>query len=367
MGIHVNRLIRLDFGEPSFPCPAEAKAEAIKYITNPDCYYSPIKGEKLLIEKIRDYLASERSLNLSEELITVTSGGLMGLNSIIRCLKNQGVTKVYYPDPGFPPYKFLGYYNGVEMNPYSMTDEKEAIQSLITLGEDSYPKSSAFIITSPNNPNGITFSKESWNSVTEIMSSQFIICDNSFESFIFNESKNCLPPSGGNIFHSFSFSKSFAMADYRVGYVISPSVEWSEAISRDHWFSQLSTSVISQKAAIGALNCKKDYLSNTKQNVITNINIAIKKLRLFGMDVAYPEGGFFLWINIKDIGCSSDDFVQYALEHYKLSIISGSNFGENGNNYVRINCATDQLTLEEGLDRFIKCYKERSCRHEYTI
>ena len=46
------------------------------------------------------------------------------------------------------------------------------------------------------------------------------------------------------------------------------------------------------------------------------------------MNAAYPESRFFLWIHIKDIGCSSDDFIQYALEHYKLPIISGSNFGE---------------------------------------
>ncbi|MEF2293792.1 pyridoxal phosphate-dependent aminotransferase [Virgibacillus dokdonensis] len=367
MGIYTGRIIRLDFGEPSFPCPPEVKAESIKYITNPDCYYSPIKGENQLLENIKQYLLNVRNIKVKKELITVTSGGLRGINSIIRCLKNEGVKRVYYPDPGFPPYQFLGDYNDIEMLSYPIKNEKDAVRALIFLAKTSSEKSSAFILTSPNNPNGITFSQASWEILNESMIKQYIICDNSFESFIFREENDCLPPIGENIFHAFSFSKSFSMADYRVGYVISPSIKWSEVVSRDHWFTQLSTSVISQKAAIGALNCKSDYLYNTKNAVLANLVSSVNLLSTARIETTLPEGGFFLWVNIEDTECNSDEFVRYALEKYKVSLISGSSFGENGNGYVRINCATDHLALEEGLDRFIQCYKERASRNEYIL
>ena len=312
-GIYKGRLIRLDFGEPSLPCPPEAKAEAIKYITNPECYYSPIKGENKLIDQIQKYLFNEKKFNISRKLITITTGGLMGLNSIIRCLKKEGVKKIYYPDPGFPPYRYIEYYNEIELVPYPLNNEKKAIDFLIKSTNKNPHKSVAYIINSPNNPNGITFSNTSWKCLKEGIINQYIICDNSFEAFIYNKSKkNSFPPFGENFFHVFSFSKTFSLADYRVGYVVSPNKEWAELISRHHWFTQLSTSVISQQAAIGALNCKSDYLN---QNIITisqNLNYSIEQLKKNNIDGYHPEGGFFLWINIDETQYSSNEFTKYA-------------------------------------------------------
>lgn len=82
------------------------------------------------------------------------------------------------------------------------------------------------------------------------------------------------------------------------------------------------------------------------------------------MDI--PEGGFFLWIDNK-AGLTSLEFTNLVLEHYKLSIVSGDRFGQFGNGYIRINCATDTLRLRGGLNRFVKCFKERIPRSEDTV
>jgi len=367
MSIYENRLLRLDFGEPSFPCPEEAKAEAIKYILNPDCYYAPIKGEEDLIKQITAHFEIKRNLKVEGNCISITTGGLMGINSIIRVLKKNGVKKIFYPDPGFPPYSFLGENNEIIMKPYPMIESNDTIEKLSDIAKNNLPKNVAFIITSPNNPNGMTFCSEEWNKINNLLKNQYIICDNSFESFIYDKSKDRLPPFNDNYFHVFSFSKSYSLADYRVGYVVSPSSKWNEFISREHWFSQLSTSVISQKAAIGALSAKKEYCEMNKLSVLNNIIYSVKLLLKNGINVQIPDGGFFIWVDITNTGYSSEEFTNFALKHYKLSVVSGDNFGKNGVNFVRINCATDRLSLEEGLNRFVRFYNERMLEIENPI
>lgn len=367
MGIYDNRLIRLDFGEPSFAPPPESKAEAIKYITSTSCHYSPIRGEKELLDKIVTYLEDKYSQSIEKENISVTSGGLMGLNTILKCLKDEGISEVYYPNPGFPPYQFMNKYIGIKLKPYPMINEKEVINFVSNIAKHKDRRTVAFLITSPNNPNGLTLSSDCLNSLTESLANQYIVLDNSFESFVFREVKKNSLAIGENIFHSFSFSKSFSLADFRVGFVITPNSAWCDQVSRSHWFSQLSTSVISQKAAIGALNCKKDYLENNKKIVQENLENSLAILRSRGINVENPEGGFFLWVNIEKTNLSSEGFVQYCLSKYRLSLISGETFGTQGAGYVRINCATDEFTLHEGLERFVKCYLERTSNYENSV
>ncbi len=367
MSVYENRLLRLDFGEPSFLCPKEAKAEAIKYILNPDCYYAPIKGEKNLINKIANHFKNTRNLTVEENCISITTGGLMGLNSVIRALKKRGVKKIFYPNPGFPPYSFLGENNEIITKPYTMVETNETIEKLNEIAQNNLPKSVAFIITSPNNPNGLTFSSEEWNTINNFLKHQYIICDNSFESFIYDKDKNILPPFNDNYFHIFSFSKSYSLADYRVGYVVSPSEKWNESISREHWFTQLSTSVISQRAAIGALNAKREYCEMNKSSVLNNIIYSVEFLLNNGINVKLPDGGFFIWVDITSTGFSSEEFTNFALKHYMLSVISGDNFGTNGVGFVRINCATDKLSLKEGLNRFVSLFNERVLAIENSI
>lgn len=291
----------------------------------------------------------------------------MGINSIIRSLKKKGVTKVYYPDPGFPPYNFLGMYNDIISEPYKMVSTNQTLEELITIAKKNPPMSVLIIIASPNNPNGLTFDKMEWGNINEKLLNQYILCDNSFESFIYSKDKDRLPPFNENYFHVFSFSKTYALADYRIGFVISPSEDWSNILSREHWFSQLSTSVISQRAALGALNTKDNYREQNRIKIKNNIQDSVEYLLQEGIEVDIPEGGFFLWIDINKTGLTSLEFTNLALEQYKLSIVSGDRFGQFGNGYIRISCATDPLRLQEGLNRFVKCYKERIPRSEDTL
>ncbi|PEE03531.1 hypothetical protein COF63_27615 [Bacillus pseudomycoides] len=336
---------------PSFPPPDEAKAEAIKYITNPICQYESVLGNHTL----REMIANKYNVNL--ELVSITSGGLMGIHSVIKTLFQRGIKNIYYPNPGFPPYQYIDTLLTVKTIPYNFIDNELFKNELNTI-VSAINEKSVFIITSPNNPNGLVLEDNDWKEIFSLLENHYIIIDNSFIDFEFHSKKSAIQ-FGNNIFRIFSFSKSYSLADYRVGYVISPNEELSSKVSLNHWNEQLSVSTISQRAAVGALKAKNEYLIKNKEYIKNNLYYAVDLLNQNNIKVSMPEGGFFLWINISDLKMNAKDFVNGCLLDKKLSLIAGDSFGSNGKDHIRINCATDLMSLKEGLIRFISFYKER--------
>ena len=104
-----------------------------------------------------------------------------------------------------------------------------------------------------------------------------------------------------------------------------------------------------------------------KLSVLNNIIYSAKLFLNNDINVHIPCGGFFIWVDITNTGYSSEEFSNFALKHYKLSVVSGDNFGKNGLGFVRINCATDRLSLKEGLNRFISFYNERMLEIENPV
>jgi aspartate/methionine/tyrosine aminotransferase len=363
-----NHLIRLDFGEPSFPPPNEAKAEAIKYITNPKCQYEALLGNQTL----RDLIVKNTRVKIDDNQVLITSGGLMGINVIVKTLSQEGIKKVFYPNPGFPPYQFMDKLSNVNLIPYDFLNKQKLIEDLHRMSKEINEKA-IFIITSPNNPNGLFLQNNEWKKIYTILKGHYIIRDDSFENFTYiSEGKDDNEEEIGgsnkdNVFKVYSFSKTYSLADYRVGYVIAPNSIYAEKLAKNHWNEQLSTSTVSQRAAIGALKASSDYLNFNKNHVEENLIFAMNRLCEEAIEVDKPEGGFFLWINIQKTGLSASDFVTRCLKEKNLSLMSGEAFGENGEGFIRINCATETVTLKEGIKRFISFYQERMKAIEYHL
>ncbi|CAM3867125.1 pyridoxal phosphate-dependent aminotransferase [Mesobacillus thioparans] len=354
-----SQVIRLDYGEPSFPPPKEVKSEAIKYITNGYCEYEEPSGNGAL----RHLITLQTHPEINSEQIVITSGGLMALNSVISALSKKGIKNVYFPDPGFPPYQEMDRISNINLIPYKY-DTKEVFLNSLSRYTDK--EKAAFIITSPNNPNGLVLSNSEWDLIFEKLRDHYIIVDDSFVNFLFSDDDTSLKL-GENVFRVFSFSKTYSMADFRVGYIITPNSEWAKNISEYIWNFQLSTSTVSQRAAIGALRAKSEYLDESRNFVLKNMLTAIKELKLKGIDAKLPAGGFFLWIDIRKTGLSSIEFVDICRESYYVSVMPGSAFGSSGEGFIRINCATESISLKEGIKRFIHCYEERLNENERIL
>jgi aspartate/methionine/tyrosine aminotransferase len=148
----------------------------------------------------------------------------------------------------------------------------------------------------------------------------------------------------------FSFSKSFGMAAWRVGYVHARA-RWAEQISRAHWGATMSTATASQLGALAALRVSEGYLAEQRAFLRTNRDLAVSRLCGCGLACPSPPAGFFAWADIEPYGLDSDEFADRCAAEAGVLISAGSAFGSSGRGRVRINFAVPGDRLAAALDR----------------
>ena len=148
-----------------------------------------------------------------------------------------------------------------------------------------------------------------------------------------------------------AFSKAYAMPGWRLGYAIGPA-ELISMMPKTHDVTVACVNAPFQYAGAYALkNCDdqviemREKFRRRKDLIVSGIN-AIPGLSCFE-----PKGAFYLWINIKKLGITSEEFCFGLLEDQSMAVVPGSGFGEGGEGYVRMTYAADEAAISEGIKR----------------
>ena len=222
------------------------------------------------------------------------------------------------------------------------------------------PKTKAILLNSPTNPTGGVTKGEDLQAVADIavkydlyvildaVYKQFIYDDDSYENIAYLEGMR------ERTLYIDSFSKSHAMTGWRIGYICGP----KEVISQMPKLQENVVSCISafiQDAAAEALRDKKrsdecvkamrDEYRRRRDVFVDGLN-SIDKI-----SVVKPKGAFYLFVNIKETGLTSEEFCIRLLEEQNVLTSPGSAFGAMGEGYIRISYATSMDTIKEGLKR----------------
>ena len=154
------------------------------------------------------------------------------------------------------------------------------------------------------------------------------------------------------------FSKSYAMTGWRLGYGIFPEF-MIEDVTKLMTNSVSCTSVFSQMAAIAALEGPKDFTINMMEKFKIRRKIVVDGLNsIDGINCQTPLGAFYAFPNISKTGLSSSDFAEIALNKYGVALLSGTAFGEYGDNYIRISFANSEENLAKSIDRLSQMIKD---------
>jgi aminotransferase len=151
------------------------------------------------------------------------------------------------------------------------------------------------------------------------------------------------------------FSKAYAMTGFRIGYACGP-VELIEAMMRIHQYSMLCASIISQEAAIEALNFGEPDTIEMREQYKTRRNYIVSALNQMGLTCHLPRGSFYAFPCVKNTGLSSKEFATRLLKEEKVAAVPGSAFGASGEGYLRCCFATalDQIQIAcDRMERFV--------------
>jgi aminotransferase len=146
------------------------------------------------------------------------------------------------------------------------------------------------------------------------------------------------------------------MTGFRIGYACGPA-DIIEAMMKIHQYSMLCASIISQEAAIEAIEHGWPDMLEMREQYGLRRNLIVKAFNDMGLSCHLPRGSFYAFPCIKSTGLTSKEFAVKVLEQEKVACVPGSAFGPSGEGYVRACFATalDQIQVAtERIGRFVK-------------
>lgn len=350
----------VDFGagEPDFDTPDNIKAAAAEAMRAGHTKYTPTAGTRQFQQAIIDFYAREFGANFERTEVMGTSGGKQAIFNAVVTLINPGdevlLAKPYWVS--FPEIVTFAGGNSVfiETEETGFVLNAEQVERAIT------PKTKLLILNSPCNPSGRIIDPTEFERIMQVAASRgiYVISDECYLRFVYPPaevfSAASLPANlRQRLCIAGSFSKTYAMTGWRVGYALAPP-DWTKAMLKVQSHSTSNATSIAQYAAVEALNGPQESVGLMLSEYLKRREWLLKTLaEIPGMKCDSPEGAFYAFPNVR--GClkgnvkTSGDFSQRLLEAEQTVITDGAGFGCEG--YVRISYATSMEQLEEGMKR----------------
>jgi len=357
-------VISLGIGEPDFASPPHVLEASKSALNEGKTHYTPSSG----IMELREALAkkAKNDYNLSydpDSEVLATAGGTEAIFLALQALVNPG-DEVLIPNPGFVCYGPSVLMAGgipvsiplLEKNNFrfNVTD----VMSLIT------EKSRVMIINSPNNPTGSVLSYDEIAEIAKLAVERdlIVISDEVYEKILYDGVKHyCLATFPGMRERTIvvnSFSKTYAMTGFRVGFVYAP----AELISPMLLVHQYLTACVNgpaQYAAVAALESPQNSVKNMVEEFDRRRQLFHSRINeIDGFRCVLPKGAFYAFANIEKFKMSSEKFTEYLFDKGKVVTVAGSAFGNYGEGHTRFSFATEYDKIEEALDRIEETVKE---------
>ncbi|MBS3117255.1 pyridoxal phosphate-dependent aminotransferase [Candidatus Woesearchaeota archaeon] len=354
-------IISLGPGQPDFPTPRPILDECKRAIYKATRYSSPggvIELREALVKKLR----KENNIKLGPENIIVTTGSQEAIFTAMLCTLDPA-EEIIVPNPGYLAYipaanlihavpvpLKLNEEDGFEVNP-------DELRKLI-----NKKRTKVILINSPANPTGNVLKKRTLEEIAGIAREHdlYIFSDEAYERLTYGTkhvSIGSLNGMGDHVITFQTFSKTFSMCGFRVGYCAGPK-KLMQAIEKAHHYLTLAAPHISQLLAIKALTIKKSYIEKMRKEYERRRNFLVERLNEIGLRTTLPKGAFYTFSNISEFSKDSTRFARDLLKKSRVAVIPGVEFGKFGEGYIRCSYATAYPMLEKATARIEKYLKK---------
>lgn len=344
-------VIHLEVGEPDFDTPEAIKVAAIEALRRGETHYTHSLGTRQLREAICRYYAETYGVNrLEPDQVLITSGTspafLIGMGAVLECGEEVILSDPHYAcHPNFIRFleaipKTIPVYeeDGFQYRP-------DAIRAALT------PKTKAILINSPANPTGNLLEPERMAEIADM--GKLIFSDEIYHGLVYEGRARSILEFTDHCIVFNGFSKLFAMTGWRLGYLIVPK-ELVRVMQKMLQNFFISANAMVQTAGYTALtdpSVKADV-----QKMCDTYNerrqFMIPRLRELGFDITVePTGAFYTFANARRFTKDSYAFAFEILEHARVGITPGIDFGPHGEGYVRFSYANSLDNIAEGLHR----------------
>lgn len=355
-------VLRLYFGESNLPTPGFIQEAAVRAMRDGFTYYTENAGLPSLREAIGRHYAARHGVEIDPgSEIVVTASGVQALNLGIRCALDPGEEAIVLTPAWQNQLSIPRLHNGsVREVPLALAGGRyrvdfDAMEAAVT------PRTRLLIYTSPSNPAGWTATVAEQAALLEFARRKglWLLADEVYERLWYEGEDGAAAPSilrlaarEDAVFVVQSFSKSYCMTGWRVGWLVARA-DFARRATQLNEFIISSAPAFAQKAGEAALDYGEEAVREAVAMYRGNRDMALKALRdVPGVEIPSPDGAFYIFPRVAGLK-DSFAFCRRVLDEESVGLAPGVAFGEAGEGAFRLCYAVEPEMLAEALGRLV--------------
>ena len=360
----------LSWAKPTSDTPEHIKEAAIAAIRDGLVGgYTETSGLPALRQEIAAKLHRDNHIEADPAQLLVTVGAIEGLAAAMMALVDPG-DEVILPTPTYSTHiRLVVIASGKPV--LVPTVEQEGFRlDLAAIREAVTPRTRAIVYCSPSNPTGTVFAEEQLRELAEIAleNNLTVITDEAYEYFAYDGMKHfsiaSLPEMRRHAVSCFTFTKTYAMTGWRVGY-LHANEELIPQITKAHIPFAICAPAVSQHAALAALRGPQDCVAAFRDHYLAARNRMCKRLDGLSSVFSYqrPGGSYLMFPRIlPDEGRDSASFCKKLLRQARVSTTPGVAFGPTGEAHLRLSFCVSEHEIDKAFDRMAAYFGAEASR-----
>jgi aspartate aminotransferase len=335
--------LRLESGDPNFDTPEHIKEAAARAIRDNQTHYAPSTGIKPLREAIMRKVGRKNGItNINHpDQVLVTNGGMHGLYCAFRTILNPG-DEVLIPQPNWTSTAWIIRIAGGVPVTVRLQRKHEYRWDIEELKSKITERTKAVLINSPQNPTGAVMTRQDLVDLLDVAREHdlFILADEAYEDIIFEGEHHSIAALALNypravqdkIISCFTFSKSYAMTGWRLGYLTCTNAEFNENARKMILYTINGVSTPTQYAGVAALEGPQEAVGKMAAEYKHRRDLlfdAVNGTEYMRCDMK-PKGAVYLYARITENWQGTEwDLVNHLIERYSLGSVPGEEFADD--------------------------------------
>ena len=335
---HADRdVVDMVSGNPDWDPPAALRAGLHEYADAPTAafQYPPAAG----LQELREEIAARRNVDVSRVIVT-NGGGEANYLGMARAMERDAGDEFLLTDPVYPYYpgkaKMLG--GRATMVPVHEDGQLDLPAMRAAASDDT----ACIVVNTPNNPTGAVYPRETMEDLVALAERHdaLLLADEVYDHFDFSgEFESALTIDSPNRVVTSSYSKTFGITGFRVGYSVFPESLVERAETR-HMLVNVTGARPSQAAVLSALQAAgPDYYEDIRDALRTRIDAFCDALDAAGADYTRPEGAFYVLARFEGFPGTMAN-VKTLIDEAGVAGMPGEAFGEARDEWIRFALCT---------------------------
>ena len=332
--------------------PDPVKDAMVRALAEDRTRYAPSSGIPQLREAIAQKLRNKNRIPVRDEHVIVVNGGMQGLFGAFQSVVNPG-DEVLLFSPFWTPIKdLIAHCQGKTV--LVPTSEARANGFERTLAHCASESTKAIYYNTPQNPSGVVFTRAEAEAVARFARERdlIVIADEAYEDLVYDGDHVSIASLDGmfeRTITSFTFSKSYAMTGWRLGYVAAAE-PWLTGLRKTTLYSSNGVSTPTQWAGLAAFSIADDVQAAHRTAYRERRDLLLAGLNELGFECEPPAGAFYAFPSVPRISHDSREAAEILLERAQVATVPGVVFGPDGEGHLRFSFSTTLETIAAGLD-----------------